>query len=173
MRLHHLMCVCAPVSRASMQRIHARLVGDVMRHSWIVLILSCAHPSPRLDTPSEACGRAPLAAVFERTTCYGPCPVYRTVVCRDGVVVFDGKRNVAHPGRHIRRLDAHALQLIGELLDSAAEGPSPLEEPLRGDAQAVRLADWRAGTARWLTPTGVAEKFETLVGTSAWVKATR
>src|SRR4051812_36627506 len=48
------------------------------------------------------------SVTFERTPCYGMCPVYRVSVNGSGSVAFEGIRNVDSVGTFTRQLDPSA-----------------------------------------------------------------
>ena len=50
------------------------------------------------DLPDAAVSAAGPAITLERTACFGSCPVYRIAVSPAGVVTFEGRANVRHPG---------------------------------------------------------------------------
>lgn len=66
-----------------------------------VLAASACMPRPAAtggDLPDAAVSAAGPAITLERTACFGGCPVYRIAVSPTGVVTFEGRANVRHPG---------------------------------------------------------------------------
>ena len=46
---------------------------------------------------------------LERTSCYGPCPVYTVTVDAQGVVTYDGEKFVRVIGRRTARISRSAM----------------------------------------------------------------
>lgn len=59
------------------------------------------------------------SVTFERTPCFGTCPVYAITVAGDGSVVFTGIRNVDSTGRFTGRLDASRVASLRRAFDDA------------------------------------------------------
>ena len=57
-----------------------------------------------------------LLASLERTTCYGNCPYYEVKVYSNGVVTYNGRKNVEYLGMHKGVL---SQKQISQLLDKA------------------------------------------------------
>ena len=57
-----------------------------------------------------------LLASLERTTCYGDCPYYEVKVYSNGVVTYNGRKNVEYLGLHKGVL---SQEQIRQLLDKA------------------------------------------------------
>ena len=57
-----------------------------------------------------------LVASLERTTCYGNCPYYEVKVYSNGLVTYNGRKNVEYLGLYEGRL---SQQQIRQLLDKA------------------------------------------------------
>lgn len=55
-----------------------------------------------------------LRITLSRSGCYGRCPAYKIEIHGDGTVLYDGKVNVAHKGRHTAKI-SHAS--LVELVD--------------------------------------------------------
>jgi hypothetical protein len=73
-----------------------------------------------------------LLASLERTTCYGDCPYYEVKVYSNGVVVYNGRKNVEYLGLHEGVL---SQKQIRQLLDKAKSvGYTYLENkyPIKG-----------------------------------------
>ena len=51
-------------------------------------------------------------ASIARTTCYGQCPYYKIKIYSDGLLVYEGKKNVAHLGTHRARISVDSIDLI-------------------------------------------------------------
>lgn len=56
---------------------------------------------------------------FERTPCFGNCPVYAITVAGDGSVVFTGTRDVDSTGRFTGRVDAERTAALRRAFDDA------------------------------------------------------
>jgi hypothetical protein len=50
-----------------------------------------------------------LRITLLRSGCYGRCPAYKSEIHGDGTVLYDGKANVAHKGRHTAKISHAAL----------------------------------------------------------------
>ncbi len=50
-------------------------------------------------------------ASIARTTCYGQCPYYKIKIYSDGLLVYEGKKNVAHLGTHRARISVDSIDL--------------------------------------------------------------
>lgn len=57
-----------------------------------------------------------LVASLERTTCYGNCPYYEVKVYSNGVVIYNGRKNVEYLGLHKGTL---SQQQVKQLLEKA------------------------------------------------------
>lgn len=53
-----------------------------------------------------------LVASLERTTCYGNCPYYEAKVYSNGVVIYNGRKNVEYLGLHESRLSQQQIQAL-------------------------------------------------------------
>lgn len=81
-----------------------------MRYLVLLLAISLAlpacaqHKQPRKAKPTKAVAVAPKAQepvlIYQRTPCYGRCPVYTAAIYADGRVEYDGQRFVPLLGKH-------------------------------------------------------------------------
>lgn len=71
------------------------------------------------DEPSEEqLAALPFTRIsFERTGCYGTCPVYRVDFHRDGRAELEGREHAPHPGEWQGTLGAHGFGLMSLLLE--------------------------------------------------------
>ena len=51
-------------------------------------------------------------ASIARTTCYGQCPYYKIKIYSDGLLIYEGKKNVANLGIHRARISKDSVELI-------------------------------------------------------------
>jgi hypothetical protein len=51
-------------------------------------------------------------ASLARTTCYGNCPYYKVKIFSDGLLIYDGKKNVEHIGIHRARVSKDTVAMI-------------------------------------------------------------
>src|ERR1043165_285581 len=58
-------------------------------------------------------------ASFERTPCFGTCPVYRVSVTGSGTIRFEGIRNVDSIGVFNGQIDAAAVRKLARAFDDA------------------------------------------------------
>jgi hypothetical protein len=76
-------------------------------------IAGCQNRQAAVGSPasSPTVSTAPgfATVTFERTPCFGTCPVYKVTVMGDGVVRFDGTRNVDSVGTYNGRISAAAV----------------------------------------------------------------
>jgi hypothetical protein len=56
---------------------------------------------------------------FERTPCFGTCPVYRVNVAGDGAIRFEGTRNVDSVGTFSGRLAPASVDALARAFDEA------------------------------------------------------
>ena len=77
--------------------------------------------SPATAVSSSASTRpaAFTTITFERTPCFGTCPVYRVSVSGSGSTRFEGLRNVDSVGTFGRSLDAASVAALGRAFDDA------------------------------------------------------
>jgi hypothetical protein len=81
-----------------------------MRYLTLLLALSLALPAcaqrklPRKAKPAKTAAATPKAQepvlVYQRTPCFGRCPVYTATIFADGRVEYDGQRFVPLLGKH-------------------------------------------------------------------------
>ena len=69
-----------------------------------------AEPAP--DAAGEAPDEAYQVAGFQKTACFGKCPVYMVKFFSDGKVTWYGKMNVDRMGWHEARVDKEVLKRI-------------------------------------------------------------
>jgi hypothetical protein len=74
----------------------------------IAALSNCNARTPSLST-----------ATFERTPCFGTCPVYKVSVSGNGDVRFEGIRNVDSVGVFNGRIDPSAVQKLAGAFDEA------------------------------------------------------
>lgn len=55
---------------------------------------------------------------IERAGCYGPCPVYKAVLRRDGLSMFIGGENAKRTGKYKARIDKGEFDRLAEFLSS-------------------------------------------------------
>lgn len=67
--------------------------------------------------PSSAQAQKIKQIVFERTPCYGTCPVYRITLNSDGSVVYNGLAHVSRLGVYRERLHAEDFVRLSSLVD--------------------------------------------------------
>lgn len=94
--------------------------------TYVLNSCSTARPAAPTATASAsnstpAVAVAPLAAdqqtaepvlLFEKTPCFGPCPVYKATIYADGRVQYQGEQNVPLVGKHTLRLPADTVTYI-------------------------------------------------------------
>ena len=74
----------------------------------VAAVSNCTAKSPTLST-----------ATFERTPCFGTCPVYKISVSGNGDVRFEGIRNVDSVGTFTGHIDAAAVQKLARAFEDA------------------------------------------------------
>jgi hypothetical protein len=75
-------------------------------------------PVPAVETPAvEVAITDSIAYYYERTACYGQCPIFKFYVLKTGKAVYIGRNNVNRIGTYHTNLDTTSLQKI----DKAAE----------------------------------------------------
>lgn len=53
-----------------------------------------------------------LVASLERTTCYGDCPYYEVNIYANGIVTYNGRKNVEYLGLHQATLSQQQIQQL-------------------------------------------------------------
>jgi hypothetical protein len=72
--------------------------------------------------PSQAAAAPPDAAIlvrFERTACYGPCPVDVLTIFQDGRMRYEGQEHSPRTGTYTARLSASEQRALRQAFDSA------------------------------------------------------
>ena len=69
------------------------------------------------ETAVDAASTDTIAYYYERTACYGQCPIFKFYVLKTGKAVYIGRNNVNRIGTYHTNLDTTSLQKI----DKAAE----------------------------------------------------
>jgi hypothetical protein len=62
----------------------------------------------------NAAGASPVMVTFERTACYGRCPIYRVTVLRDGTVLWEGERFVKTTGKATAKVPPSAMSELAK-----------------------------------------------------------
>lgn len=87
----------------------------------LVTLAACGARSAAVGSPATSA--SPSAAftliTFERTPCFGTCPVYKVSVNGSGGVRFEGTRNVDSVGVFSGRIDAAAVAALSRAFDDA------------------------------------------------------
>jgi hypothetical protein len=154
----------------------------------LTLPLALAACAPRPAERPAARPTAPAAdsIALERTACFGPCPVYRVVIVRDGAVEFTSQNPVpvAVEGRAspeaFRTLAEEAERIGFRALPPSIAG-SPLCGRRRTDAPgavvtlyaatAVRVADDHGCEGAPASLRRYQARIDSAAGTSRWVRA--
>ena len=71
-------------------------------HSWFALAIGLAAglaPAQEPEVPSDALIR------LQRTSCFGPCPIYTVTIDARGTVTYEGERSVRVVGRRTAHID--------------------------------------------------------------------
>lgn len=55
-----------------------------------------------------------IFATIERTPCYGTCPVYKLMIFKSGIALYEGKQNVEKIGRYIVEFSEEEIKTIRE-----------------------------------------------------------
>ncbi len=71
-------------------------------------------------------------ASLARTTCYGNCPYYKVKVFSDGLLIYDGKRNVEHIGIHRARVSKDTVNMILKKAEEVDYMNFNIKYPVRG-----------------------------------------
>jgi hypothetical protein len=165
--------------------------------AFVVLAALAACNSRQASVGSPATGGSTSAAspavrfttiTFERTPCFGTCPVYKVSVSGDGMVRFDGTRNVDSTGSFTGRISAVQVAALNRAFEDAQyftfDPKYGLDQPNCREygADASRIITSFAAPGRYMTvdhdlgcakaPTRLAElyrKFDDIVGTARWI----
>lgn len=73
-----------------------------------------------------------LLASLERTTCYGDCPYYEVKVYSNGVVVYNGRKNVEYLGLHEGVLSQNKIRQLLEKAKSVGYAYLENKYPIKG-----------------------------------------
>lgn len=88
----------------------------------VVLGLAACMPRPGNtggDNPNAAASATGPAITLERTACFGSCPVYRIAVSPGGMVTFEGRANVRHPGTASAQIPPDTVEALLRELEQA------------------------------------------------------
>jgi hypothetical protein len=92
------------------------LFGACRKHTGVQS--SDFQSAPLVETPAvEVAVTDSIAYYYERTACYGQCPIFKFYVLKTGKAVYIGRNNVNRIGTYHTNLDNTSLQKI----DKAAE----------------------------------------------------
>lgn len=149
---------------------------------------SVGSPATNSASPAGAPAVRFTTITFERTPCFGTCPVYKVSVSGDGTVRFDGTRNVDSTGTFAGRISAGQVAALNRAFEEAQyftfDPRYGLDEPNCREygADASRIITSFAAPGRFMTvdhdlgcakaPTRLAElyrKFDDIVGTARWI----
>jgi len=92
-----------------------------------VEVIETTETTPTGGTPAQA---AYMVAAFEKTACYGKCPVYQVKFYSDGKVTWYGRLYVERMGWHEARVESAILKSIhdkaleADFLDFESEYPT-------------------------------------------------
>jgi len=93
---------------------------------------------PAVETPAaEVATTDTIAYYYERTACYGQCPIFKFYVLKTGKAVYIGRNNVNRIGTYHTNLDNTSLQKIDKAaesigyfsFDSIYDDPNKLDVP--------------------------------------------
>ena len=151
----------------------------------LATLISCTQRQAAVGSPA---GSTPFTAItFERTPCFGTCPVYRVSVSGTGTVSFTGIHNVDSVGTFTGHIDAAAVQALRKAFDDAkyssllrAYGQANCS-PYGTDAARILTSmttggqtksvdhDLGCGTAAPAALPDLYRKFDSLVGVTRWI----
>jgi hypothetical protein len=151
----------------------------------LATLIGCTSRQAAVGSPA---GSAPFTAItFERTPCFGTCPVYKVHVNGSGTVTFVGTRNVDSVGTFTGHIDATAVQALRKAFDDAKytslqptygqQNCSPygtdaariLTSMTTGDQTKSVDHDLGCGTAAPAALPGLYTKFDNIVGVKRWI----
>jgi hypothetical protein len=144
---------------------------------------------PPNTTPSSSVSPAAgfTTATFERTPCFGTCPVYRVSVSGSGSVRFEGIRNVDSVGTFTGSISATAVSSLRRAFDDAqyftrqslygqsncspygADAPRILTSITTSDKTKSIDHDLGCGNAAPAALSDLYRKFDEIVGTTRWI----
>jgi Domain of unknown function (DUF6438) len=93
-------------------------------------------PAAVSPAPSAADGDS-LAYYYERTACFGQCPIFKLSIYKSGYAIYEGKNYVNNIGTYHSFIDAAALLKVNEAaenigyfsLQSVYDDPNKLDVP--------------------------------------------
>jgi hypothetical protein len=105
----------------------------------LALIAALALAAPSKAPPPNA------VLQFERTPCFGGCPVYRVTVFKDGRVLFEGKRFVKTTGKATSHLSPEQLEVLAQMAKDAHffEEPNHERQDLTDQPSAILYIHWK------------------------------
>jgi hypothetical protein len=157
--------------------------------------LGCGPRQAAVGSPSSAGTSASTSAApsfttvtFERTPCFGTCPVYRVSVSGSGSVRFEGMRHVDSVGVFTGMISAAAVAALGRAVDEAGYfdldskygyGEANCREYATDASRILTSVTMPARTKSIEHDLGCANvparladlyrKFDTIVGTARWI----
>jgi hypothetical protein len=106
------------------------LLGFMITIAWVSMAFSCSRlrkttadadriqmdtAAVVVETPAEI---SKELATYERTACFGMCPIFKMIVYTDGKVLYSGKNNVNLIGQYQTHVDKATLQKIEDTANS-------------------------------------------------------
>ena len=80
--------------------------------AFTIAIPSCSTRGASLDASKDTASTRTLAVRLERGPCYGRCAEYTAQVFDDGLIEFDGRRNVKALGVQRRKISVSAVRAL-------------------------------------------------------------
>jgi hypothetical protein len=156
-------------------------------------LAGCAPRPPAPASPPESAVQSSTASAdsavltLERTPCFGTCPVYRVTVTAAGIVRFEGKSHVSHPGSAVGQVPKARLDsLLAELdaggyfgfeeayvMGSPACGNAATDLPtvttsVRLDGRTKRIEHYRGCSAAPQALSQLEERIDEVLDTGRW-----
>lgn len=119
-----------------------------------------------------------LAYYYERTACFGQCPIFKLTIYTSGYAVYEGKNYVNNIGVYQSSIDAAALQKINEAansidyfsLQSVYDDPNKLDVPSK--ITIIRQGDQKKSVTNRVKGPKTLEvlysAFDDLIATATW-----
>ncbi len=149
-------------------------VDSLALFCFIIAMLSVATLSFSADKPKIT------EITLERTSCKGPCPVYRVVLLRDGTAIYTGKAHIERIGAYQGKIHLSRFLQLARLLQSegffdlmerfskdVVDSPSAITSAVRGEQRKTIHNHADAGPAKlW----GIEMAIDAVVAEIKWEK---
>lgn len=93
--------------------------AGLLFHAFIIFSLIFGMYSCKATKVNAQIAKEDVILSLERTPCFGRCPVYEIKIYANGLLLYQGKRNVADTGCHYRKISKQELASLKEAFCNA------------------------------------------------------